>query len=521
MLQKIQRFGGAMFTPVLLLAFAGIMVGLTTLLVNPEIMGSLANQDTLWFQIINVIKEGSWAIFRQIPLIFVVALPIGLAKKQPGRASLEALLTYLTFNYFLAAILNTWGSTVGIDYTVDVANGTGLAMIANIKTLDMGMMGALLISGITVYIHDKFFDKKLPEFLGVFNGSSFVVIIAFLVVLPLAFLCAFIWPQVQSFIASAQNFFIVSGPIGVWVYTFLERLLVPFGLHHFISTPFMMDSAIVEGGINSYWALHLNDFSNNTKSLIEMFPEGGFALYGMTKVFAPLGIAAAFYTTAKESNKKKVLGLLIPIVLTAIIAGITEPIEFTFLFISPILFVVHAFIAATTAATAYTLGVTGNFSTGLLNWLALNWLPLGKYHYQTYIIQVVVGLTFTIIWFIVFRWLIVKMNLKTPGREDDSEETKFYSKADYKEKTKKAKSPIREQATNFLQVIGGKENVVSVTNCATRLRITVKDSSLVQNPNEFKKYGAHGLVVNGNAIQIIIGLSVPHVRDEFEQLLNQ
>lgn len=186
MMQKIQKFGGAMFTPVLLFAFSGIMVGITTVLTSEVIVGSIAEATTTWYKVWWTVKEGAWTIFRQIPLLFVVSLPIGLAKKQQARACMEALLLYLTFNYFIAAILTNWGTALGVDYSVEAGNGTGLALVASIKTLDTNMVGALVVAGIVVYLHNKYFNTKLPEWLGVFKGSCFVCAIGFFVMLSLA-----------------------------------------------------------------------------------------------------------------------------------------------------------------------------------------------------------------------------------------------------------------------------------------------------------------------------------------------
>ena len=263
------------------------------------------------------------------------------------------------------------------------------------------------------------------------------------------------------------------------------------------------------------------------QSLTELFPAGGFALHGHSKIFGSVGIALALYMTAKPNKKKIVAGLLIPATLTAILAGITEPLEFTFLFVAPILFVVHAILAATLAATEFAFGVSGNFGGGIIEWAAQNWIPLAKNHWQAYLIQIAIGLCFTAIYFIVFRFVILKMNLKTPGREDDDEETKLYTKADYKAKKgeesikedKSGKSKTAKKAEGILEALGGKENIVDVTNCATRLRLTVKDESKLAADSVFKSAGALGVVRNGKAIQVIIGLSVSQVREEFEQLL--
>lgn len=526
MMKKIQRFGGAMFTPTLLFAFAGIVVGFAILFMNKEVMGDLADPSGMWYKCWDVVAAGGWAVFMQLPLLFVIGLPVALAKKQNARACLEAVVTYLTFNYFLSAILRYWGPNFGVDMEAAVGSTSGLTMIAGIKTLDTGMIGALIISGIVIYIHNKYFDTELPEMLGIFRGSSLVVIIAFFAMIPLAVLFAMIWPNVQVGMRSMQGFFVSAGSFGVWVYSFLERILIPTGLHHFVYSPFVYDNAIVQGGTAVYWPTHLSEFATSAKTLKEMYPVG-FSLSGMSKVFGSIGISLAFYKTAKPGKKKVVAGLMIPVALTAIFTGITEPIEFTFLFIAPGLFVVHSLLAATVSTVAFMFGVVGDFGGGLINWFALNWIPLGKYHFNTYLAQVIIGLIFSAIWYFLFKFLIEKYNLKTPGRESDEEEAKLYSKNEYKEMKEKDASKEdskrnnknAEKAELFLMLLGGKENIEDVTNCATRLRITVKDESKVATVADFKKAGAHGLVVNGKAIQVIVGLSVPTVREEFENLV--
>jgi PTS system arbutin-like IIC component len=526
MKQKIQRFGAAMFVPVLLFAFAGITVGLTILFKNQEIMGSIARPDGMWYKFWFVVEEGGWTVFRQLPLLFVVGLPIALAKKAQARACLESLVIYLTFNYFISALLQLWGPTFNVDYSMEVGGVSGLALIAGIKTLDTGMIGAIFIAAIAVYLHNRFFDTKLPDFLGIFQGSSFVVIIGFLIMLPTALMISFIWPQIQLGIASMQGFLKSTGVFGVWLYTFLERILIPTGLHHFIYGPFIFGPAVVESGIYAEWTQNISTFATSAMSLKEMFPAGGFALHGLSKVFGCTGIALAIYTTAKPEKKKIVAGLLIPATLTAVIAGITEPLEFTFLFIAPALFALHSVLAATLAAVSYTFGVVGNFGGGLIEWMAQNWMPLFRYHSTTYLTQIIIGLIFTAIYFFAFRFAILKFDLATPGRERDTDETKLYTKADYKAKNSSSSVSVvadktLSQAQMFLEALGGAGNIVDVTNCATRLRVSVKDGAKLMPDTCFKESGAHGVVRNGNAIQVIVGLSVPQVRDEFESLISQ
>lgn len=523
MMQKIQRFGGAMFTPVLLFAFAGIMAGISTLCMNEQMLGSLANADGMWYQIWNVINQGSWTVFNNMPLVFVIGLPIGLAKKQNARACLEALVIYLTFNYFVGTILDQWGTVFGVDFTQEVGSGTGLASIAGIKTLDMGMMGAILVAAIVVWLHNRYFDTQLPEFLGIFKGSTFIYILGFFTMIPVAFLAVLVWPKVQHAIGALQVFLAGSGAAGVGIYSFLNRILIPTGLHHFVYSPFLYDNVAVQGGIVAYWTQHMADFLASGQPLKEVFPQGGFALYGMEKIFGSIGIALAFYSTAKKERKKQVAGLLIPITLTAVVAGVTEPLEFTFLFICPPLFALHSVLAGIMDMIVYMAGVVGNFAGGLIEFAAINWIPMGGVYYMTYVKQILIGILFIGIYFVVFRTVILKFDIKTPGREDE-EEIKFFTKADYKEKKAaggKAGNAYIQRASDFLDALGGPANIKDVTNCATRLRLTVADVSEVQDAAVFKAAGAHGLVVKGNAVQVIVGMDVANVRDEFEALMKQ
>lgn len=258
-----------------------------------------------------------------------------------------------------------------------------------------------------------------------------MVIIAFLVMIPCAWLTLLGWPKVQTGIESLQAFLRSAGALGVWVYTFLERILIPTGLHHFIYGPFILGPAAVEGGIQMYWAQHLQEFSLSAEPLKSLFPEGGFALHGNSKIFGAVGISLAMYFTAAPENRVKVAGLLIPATLTAMLVGITEPLEFTFLFISPLLFAVHAVLAASMSTVMYLFGVVGNMGGGLIDQvLPQNWIPMFSNHADMMLTQIAIGLCFTLLYFVVFRTLILQFNMCTPGREDA--EVKLYSKAEYK-----------------------------------------------------------------------------------------
>ena len=529
-MQNMQRFGGAMYTPVILFAFFGLTVAVSIVCKNEGLLGSIAAQGTLWYDFWFVVEQGAWTVFAQMPILFAIAVPIGFAKKEPARCAMESFVIYMLFNYFISAFLTLHGSAFGVDYSQQAGPGTGLAMIANVKTLDMGMLGAIFIACCTAFLHNHFYDTNIPDWLGIFKGPAFVVAIGFVVMIPMALIFCIVWPAVQHAIEQFQFFLKTSGIVGVWAYTFSEKMLLPAGLHHFIYLPFIFGPAVVDGGIQAYWLGHINDFMVSGQSLRELFPEGGFALHGSGKVFGLPGAALAIYMCAKPEKRKKTAALLIPATITAVLCGITEPLEFTFLFVAPLLYLIHALLSATLSATLYAIGLSGNFGGGLIDAFVQNWIPLFPYHYATYLMQIAVGLCFTAIYFFVFRWVILLKDYKTPGRTDDGVEDKLFTKADYKAKQAGAagaaaaapgmKLDERDiKARAFLDGLGGAANIKDVTNCATRLRVTVNDPELVASTGAFTEAGAHGLVRNGHAFQVIVGLSVPQIRERFEALM--
>lgn len=387
-------------------------------------------------------------------------------------------------------------------------------MIAGIKTLDTSIIGAIIISGIVTAIHNRFFDKPLP----VFPGFSRHLVCRY----PRVFVMIPALAHPDGLAKSTDGHRIPAGfltlrwRVGRVGLHLLERILIPTGLHHFVYGPFIFGPAAVEGGIRVYWAQHLQEFSQSTLPLKTLFPEGGFALHGNSKVFGSVGIALAIWYTASAENRVKVAGLLIPATLTAVLVGITEPLEFTFLFISPLLFAIHAVLAASMATTMYVFGVVGNMGGGLLDqFLPQNWIPMFHNHASMVFTQIGIGVCFTGLYFVVFKTLIERLNLKTPGREES--EIKLYSKADYKAARGQTTAPAAAsqqigQAAGFLQALGGAANIESINNCATRLRIALVDMAQTQSDEVFKALRAHGVVRRGNGIQVIVGLHVPGAR---------
>jgi len=528
MMQKFQRLGSAMFVPVLFFAFSGTIIGLATLFTDPLIVGDLATEGNAWMNVWYVLDQGAWTIFNQMPLLFSMGIPVTLANKARGRAVMETIVIFLTYNYFINAMLTVAPNFFNVDITQEVGGTSGLAFVSGIKTLDMNILGAIIVSAIAVWLHNRYFDTELPEFLGIFQGSAFVVILGFFIMIPAAFLTAWIWPVVQGLFESLQSFMGSAGNMGVGLYVFLEKILLPTGLHHFIYGPFQYGDAIISGGTYASWLEGIQAFSQSTRPLIELFPEGGFAMQGNSNIFGLPAAALAMYVTAKKPNKKTVAGLLVPATLTAIIAGITEPLEFTYIFVSPFLFAVKALIDAVMATTMYAFGVTGTFGGGLLEFLSLNWIPLFNNHGGVYIRQIIIGIIFFFIYFFIFKLLIEKFDIKTPGRGD--QEIKLFMKEDYKEKQQVQDGPMRSTgkptndkqalARQYLDYLGGKENIENLTNCATRLRVQVTDPDKVASDAEFRQLGATGVVRNNKALQVIVGTSVQNLRENIDDVLS-
>ena len=532
MMQKFQRFGAAMFVPVLLFSFAGIVVALGSLFNNPTLFGSLANPGTPWYGVWDTISSGGWTVFNQVCILFAVGLPLGLANKARGRAAMESVITYLTFNYFVDAMLRNWGSAFGLpnyNKIQIVANSTnhGLTEIAGIKTLNTSMIGAIIVALIVVWLHNKYFDKKLPDWLVTFQGSVYVYVLGFFAMIPLALLTCWGWPKVQDGITSMQSFIVSSGWIGIWVYNFLNRILIPTGLHHLVYIPFQLGPAVVEGGLQPYWLKHLPEYAASAKPLSQIASFNGFQLYGNEKVFLVPFICLAFYATAKKSKKTQTSALMVPAALTSVFAGITEPIDFTYLFAAPVLWVVYSVMSATMNTVMWILGLRGIFSDGAIGMASMNWLPLWANHWQTYVMQFVVGIIFGILTFFIFRFMILKFNYITPGREADDEDVKLISKKEYKAKKAAqeagvdANDPYIARATAYLELLGGAQNITELSSCATRLRVSVADPDKVAPDSQFKANKAVNVVHHGKALQVIVGLDVPQVLDKMTQLMKK
>ena len=528
MLQKIQRFGGAMFAPAMLFSISGLMVGVSALATSADIVGDLAVYGTPWYVFWTIIQRGSWTVFKRLPLLFAVALPIGLAQKQPARCCLEALVAYFAYCFFLSEIIKLSGDNLGLKYPSSLTSASGITIIDGIKTLDTGIIGPLAVSATVVAIHDRFYDVKVPDWLGTFSGSSLVYLISFFAVFALAAISAAIVPSVYAVTETLRHALAGVGPFGVGIFVLLERALEPMGLHHLLYMPIYYDNLVINDGIYATWSSLLPILSHSTRPLNELAPWAGFTATGWVKLFGLPAIAAAFYSTAKPERRAGLRAILVPAIIASVVCGVTEPLEFLFMFTHPGLFFLYAVLSSCLATTMNLFGIVGIFSGGLMEMAAFNFIPLMRTHAGSYLLALGIGLAFSLIFFVSFRALILIYDLKTPGREDHVANraaidhltgSGFAKEQSPNDEVNSRSDQDHVLAERVIQLLGGVGNIVGATNCATRLRVEVVDPSIVADNATFVAAGAKGLIVTGKTAQVIIGISVPRVKEHFDQIM--
>ncbi len=519
----MQRFSKAMFIPVLILPIAGILIALGNLLTNQrllEVIPFLNNPITTGF---GTILTGSLvSILGNLGLIFCVGITVGLANKEKAVAGFTALLGYLVF----VNAMNKFMQLSGVLYEGETLQGTGQTLVLGVQILDMGVFLGLILGIITAMVHNKFIDTEFNGAFQIYGGSRFVFIVLIPVVVLLSIALTFIWPYFQTGINKLGTLINHSGSFGIFLYGALERLLIPTGLHHLIYTPFLytelggsaeVGGKVFEGARNIYYA-EIAD-----PSVKELSPSVVWDARGISKMFGLIGACLAMYHTAKPENKAKVKAILIPAAVTSFIAGVTEPIEFSFMFVAPLLFVVHACLSGLAMVTFHLFDVRAIGPNGMIDFLLFN-LPLGiqKTHWPMYIL---IGLIFFVIYYVVFRFLIVKFNFKTIGREDEGNETKLYSKNDYKAKKSAgtAGTPVPQGndgiATVIVDALGGASNINTVTNCYTRLRLTLEHPERVNEDVLKKETGASGVIIKDKNVQVVYGLQVTNIRKAVDSYL--
>jgi len=517
-----------MFAPAMLFSISGLMVGVSALATTVDIVGDLAVYGTPWYVFWTIIQRGSWTVFKRLPLLFAVALPIGLAQKQPARCCLEALVAYFVYCFFLSEIIKLSGDNLGLKYPASLTPASGIAVIDGIKTLDTGIIGPLAVSATVVAIHDRFYDAKVPDWLGTFSGSSLVYLISFFAVFALAAISAAIVPFVYAVTETLRHALVSVGPFGVGVFVFLERALEPMGLHHLLYMPIYYDNLVIHDGIYATWTNLLPILSHSTRPLNELAPWAGFTATGWSKLFGLPAIAAAFYFTAKPERRAGLKAILLPAIVASVVCGVTEPLEFLFMFTYPGLFLLYAVLSSCLAMAMNLFGIVGIFSGGLMEMTAFNFIPLMRMHASSYLLALGIGLMFSAVFFLVFRGLILAFDLKTPGREDhiasDAALARLAGKSSAKEGaaqngTDNQSSQDHLLAKQVVALLGGVSNIVGATNCATRLRVEVADPSVVADNAAFVAAGVRGLIVTGKTAQVIIGVSVPRIKEHFDRIM--
>lgn len=518
-----------MFAPAMLFSISGLMVGVSALATSADIVGDLAVYGTPWYVFWTIIQRGSWTVFKRLPLLFAVALPIGLAQKQPARCCLEALVAYFAYCFFLSEIIKLSGDNLGLKYPASLAPASGITVIDGIKTLDTGIIGPLAVSATVVAIHDRFYDAKVPDWLGTFSGSSLVYLISFFAVFALAAISAAIVPFVYAATETLRHALVGVDPLGVGIFVFLERALEPMGLHHLLYMPIYYDNLVINDGIYATWTNLLPILSHSTRPLNELAPWAGFTATGWVKLFGLPAIAMSFYTTAKPERRAGLKTILLPAVVASAVCGVTEPLEFLFMFTYPGLFLLYAVLSSCLAMAMNFFGVVGIFSGGFMEMAAFNFIPLMRTHAGSFLLALGIGLVFSVIFFLSFRGLILAFDLKTPGREDHITSNAALSRLtgnDVDEKRPSKTGASGDQASQdhllaeqVVTLLGGVSNIVGATNCATRLRVEVVDPSIVADNATFVAAGAKGLIVTGRTAQVIIGISVPRVKEHFDQIM--
>ena len=542
MLQYLQRIGKAIMLPIAALPVAGILLGVGGSLIN---IAALENAPAIYqplidfvnipvITIILTIMQGVGNIvFGNLPILFAVGTAVGLAKQDKGTAALASVFGFLIMNEVISVLLSIGATPLGTLISGDVpAQYTQyVTTTLGIFTLNMSVFGGIITGIVTSTLHNKYYNIQLPAVIGFFSGSRFVPIVVSLAMAVVGALLAYIWPFVQDAIAVIALFVKNAGPIGTFLYGLIERALIPFGLHHIFYTPFWYGSfvdgqVLIDGtwqtiqGANYAYFAQLGNMQSivgadaNTMSTIvsgtTRFMAGKFPFM----MFGLPAAALAMYHTAVPSKKKIVGSLLVSAAVTAFLTGITEPLEFTFLFVAPVLYVVHCIMAGLSFFLMDILNVFigMTFSGGLIDFTLFGILPAGAGVPTNWIRAILVGAGYSVVYYFLFKTLIIKLNLKTPGREGEDEETKLYSKADFQ--------AAKGLDGKDLAALGGEENAISIDACITRLRVEVKDKSKVDK-EKLKALGAVGVVEVGNGIQAIFGAKADAYRHEINRILGR
>ena len=517
----LQRVGRSFMLPIAILPVAGLLLGLGGSFTNETMLKTyglmkIMGPGTVLNLILQVMSAAGNIIFTNLPVIFAMGVAIGMAKKEKEVAALASVISFFIMHASIGALITANG---GADAMLEGA----VADVCGITSLQMGVFGGIIVGLGVAALHNRFYKIELPQVLSFFGGTRFVPIISGLVYVGVGILMFFVWPVIQSGIYHIGDLVLKSGYAGTWVYGFMERLLIPFGLHHVFYLPFWQTAVggtlevagkTIEGAQNIFFAQLADPSVKHFAVSATRFMSGKFPLM----IFGLPGAALAMYKTAKPEKKKAVAGLLLSAALTSMLTGITEPLEFTFLFVAPVLYGIHCVFAglAYMLMHVFKVGVGMTFSGGLIDMFLFGILQGNEK--TNWIWIVIVGVGYFIVYYFLFSFLIKKMDLKTPGR-DDVEEVKLYTRADVNaRKEGAAANPEDAVSEGILVGLGGKKNISDVDCCATRLRCTVYKPELVQD-SILKATGASGVVHKGNGVQLIYGPKVTVIKSNFEDYL--
>ncbi len=523
----LQRVGRSFMLPIAILPVAGLLLGVggsftnETMLATYGLMG-IMGPGTMLNAILQVMSAAGDIVFANLPIIFAMGVAIGMAKKEKEVAALSAAIAFFIMHASIGAMITNHGGTEAM------LEGATTSVVG-ITSLQMGVFGGIIVGLGVAALHNKFYKIELPQVLSFFGGTRFVPIVSGLAYTVVGILMFFIWPVIQQGIYAIGGVVLQSGYAGTWVYGLMERALIPFGLHHVFYLPFWQTALggtmevggrLVEGAQNIFFAQLADPSVEHFAVSATRFMTGKFPLM----IFGLPGAALAMYKVARPEKKEAAAGLLLSAALTSMLTGITEPLEFTFLFVAPLLYAVHCVFAglAYMLMHVFGVGVGMTFSGGLIDLFLFGILQGNAKTGWLWI--VVVGIGYFVVYYFLFSFLIVKMDLKTPGR-DDSEEVKLYRRSDV-DARKKGGSGAQDGAVSeedalsasICRGLGGKKNISDVDCCATRLRCTVHKSDLVDDAL-LKSTGASGVVHKGNGVQVIYGPRVTVIKSNLEDYL--
>ena len=519
----LQRVGRSFMLPIALLPVAGLLLGIGSSFTNETMLAayglnSVIHPGTLIYTILDVMSQTGNAVFNNLALLFAMGVAIGMARKEKEVAALSGAVAYIIMNTAIQAMINAAGGVEAMP-----ANST--TTMLGITTLQMGVFGGIVVGLGVAALHNKFYKIELPQVLAFFGGTRFVPIVSSIVYLVVGIAMFYIWPVVQNGIAALGALVLASGYAGTFIYGLLERALIPFGLHHVFYMPFwqtavggtaIIDGVTVTGAQNIFFAELASKsttvFSvSATRFMAGKFP---FMMFGLP------GAALAMYQCAKPEKKKAAGGLLLSAALTAFLTGITEPLEFTFIFVALPMYAVHCVLAGLSFMLMHILnvGVGMTFSGGLIDLVLFGVMQGNAKTHWVWV--VVVGAVYFVLYYIIFRFMISKFDYKTPGR-DDAEEVKLYTRADVNARNAASGSvPAGNDPVSALIVegLGGAANLADVDCCATRLRCTVNDAALVKQ-DVLKASGASGVICKGNGVQVVYGPKVAVIKAKLEDYL--